>query len=188
MTYLFLDTEWADPTGSELVSLALVSEDGIHKFYAERDPLPEVATDFVRLRVYPLLERGRWSMTDQAMTTGLRAFLGAVTEPIVLADYPNDLALLRYVIAGFDLSDDQAAACGPIPQPVMTRMLKEGAMGMLVEDYFAGHPAAAARRHHALVDAEALRMAWQVVTGRVNIPEWARTMHMLRLRPKRPPR
>ncbi|WP_232310283.1 3'-5' exoribonuclease [Pseudoxanthomonas mexicana] len=47
MTYLFLDTEWADPTGSELVSLALITEDGIHRFYAERDPLPDVATDFV---------------------------------------------------------------------------------------------------------------------------------------------
>lgn len=186
MTYLFLDTEWADPTGSELVSLALITEDGIHRFYAERDPLPEVATDFVRSIVYPLLERGECRMTDQAMTTGLRAFLSAVIEPVVLADYPNDLALLQYVISGFDLSDDQAAACGPIPQPVMTRMLKEGAMGMLVEDYFAGHPAAAARRHHALVDAEALRMAWLVVTGRVDTPEWARTMHMLRLRPKRP--
>ena len=177
MTYLFLDTEWADPAGSELVSLALITEDGVHRFYAERDPLPEVATDFVRSVVYPLLERGRWRMTDRAMTTGLRAFLGAVTDPIVMADYPNDLALLRHVIAGFDLSDDQAAACGPIPRPVMTRMLKEGAMGMLIEDYFAVHPIAAARRHHALVDAEALRMAWLILTGRVNPPTWARTIY-----------
>ncbi|PZQ32502.1 MAG: hypothetical protein DI562_03345 [Stenotrophomonas acidaminiphila] len=183
MTYLFLDTEWADPAGSELVSLALISEDGTHQFYAERDPLPEVATDFVRSVVYPLLERGRYRMTDQAMTTGLRAFLSAVTEPLVVADYPNDLALLQYVIAGFDLSDDQAMACGPVPQPVMTRMLKEGATGMLIEDYFAGHPEAAARRHHAQVDAEALRMAWLVVTGRLTPPLWALTAHRMGLRP-----
>lgn len=183
MTYLFLDTEWADPTGSELVSLALVSEDGSRRFYAERDPLPDVATDFVRSVVYPLLERGRWRMTDQAMTTGLRAFLGAVPDPIVLADYPNDLVLLQYVIAGFDLSDDQAAGCGPVPQPVMTRMLKDGATGMLIEDYFAGHPKAAARRHHAQVDAEALRMAWLVVTGRLTPPPWALTAHRMGLRP-----
>lgn len=183
MTYLFLDTEWADPIGSQLVSLALITEDGIHRFYAERDPLPEVATDFVRSVVYPLLERGRWRMTDQAMTTGLRAFLGAIPEPMVVADFPNDLALLQYVIAGFDLSDDQAAACGLVPKPVMTRMLKEGATGMLVEDYFAGHPRAAARRHHALVDAEALRMAWLVVTGRVPTPAWARTMKNHRVQP-----
>lgn len=174
MTYLFLDTEWADPTGSELVSLALISEDGIHRFYAERDPLPDVATDFVRSVVYPLLERGRYRMKDQAMTTALRAFLGSVAEPIVLADYPNDLALLQYVLAGFDLSEDQA--CGPIPKPILTRLPKEGAMGMLVEDYFAGHPTFAARRHHAQVDAEALRMAWLVVTGRVIPPPWALTM------------
>ena len=176
MTYLFLDTEWADPTGSELVSLALVREDGIHRFYAERDPLPDMATDFVRSVVYPLLERGRWCMTDRAMTTGVRAFLAAFANPIVVADYPNDLALLQYVVAGFDLPDDQAAACGPIPRAVMTRILKEGAMGMLIEDYFAGHPHAAARRHHALIDAEALRMAGLVVTGRVSTPPWATTM------------
>jgi hypothetical protein len=176
VTYLFLDTEWADPTGSELVSLALISEDGTHRFYAERDPLPEAPTDFVRSVVYPLLERGKCRMTDQAMTTGLRAFLGAVHEPMVVADYPNDLALLQLVIAGFDLSDDQAGACGPVLKPVMTRMLKDGALGMLLEDYFVGHPDAAARRHHALIDAEALRMSWLVVTERISTPVWARTM------------
>ena len=187
MAYFFLDTEWADPMGSELVSLALVSEDGAHRFYAERESLPATPTDFVRAVVYPLLDRGKAAMSDQAMTTGLRAFLGGDPEPIVLADYPNDLALLKYVLAGFDLPDDQAAACGPIPQPVMTRMLKEGATGLLIEDYFEAHPEARARRHHALVDAQALRMAWLVVTGRVDAPEWARTMNMLRIRPKRPP-
>lgn len=40
---LFLDTEWADVIGNELMSLALVSEDGRHTFYAERDPLPSGA-------------------------------------------------------------------------------------------------------------------------------------------------
>lgn len=184
MTYLFLDTEWADAMGSELVSLALISEDGINKFYAERDPLPEVPTDFVRSVVYPLLERGRWCMSDQVMTTGLRAFLGSIEGPIVVADYPNDLALLQYVIAGFELSGDQAEACGPIPKPVMTRMLKEGAMGKLIEDYFAGHPEVAARRHHALVDAEALRMAWLVVTGRIAPPpSWALAILRHRMEP-----
>lgn len=176
MTYLFLDTEWADALASDLVSLALISEDGIYRFYAERDPLPEVATDFVRSVVYPLLERGKWSMTDQAMTTALRAFLGGLNAPMVLADHRNDLALLQFVIAGFDLPDDQAAACGPISQPVMTKILKEGALGMSVEDYFSGHPKAAARRHHALVDADALRIAWLVVTGRDPVPPWAMTM------------
>lgn len=36
-----LDTGWADVLRSELVSLALVSADGVCRFYAERDPLPD---------------------------------------------------------------------------------------------------------------------------------------------------
>lgn len=62
--------------------------------------------------VYPLLERGPSAMTDPAMTTALRAFLSAIPEPYVLADYPNDLQLLRHVLAGFDLPAEQARACG----------------------------------------------------------------------------
>lgn len=174
--YFFLDTEWADVIGSELVSLALVSEDGLHRFYAERDPLPEQPTDFVNNVVYPLLERGKKAISDQAFTCGLRAFLAVVPEPMVLADYPNDFSLLTYALAGFDMPDEQAQACGPLPQPVMTRMLKEGMLGMLVEDYFVGHPEAAARRHHAMVDAEALRQAWLAVTGRIGTPSWACTL------------
>jgi len=53
----FLDTEWADTLGSELVSVALVAEDGDF-FYAERDTLPEHPTDFVRQVVYRQLNRG----------------------------------------------------------------------------------------------------------------------------------
>lgn len=45
---LFIDTEWADVLASELVSLALVGDCGRYEFYAERDPLPDKPTDFVR--------------------------------------------------------------------------------------------------------------------------------------------
>ena len=112
MTYLFLDTEWADPIGSELVSLALITEDGVHRFYAERDPLPEVATDFVQSVLHPLFERGRWRMTDQAMTTGLRAFLGTLPEPMVVADYPAKR------LCGLHFGQDAAyqVACRPLPR------------------------------------------------------------------------
>ncbi len=175
----FLDTEWADVLGADLVSIGLISEDGVHRFYAERNPLPAVATDFVRVAVYPLLQGGSASMSDMAMTTGLRAFLGADTAPFVLADNHHDLALLRYVLAGFDLPDDQAQACGPPPQPVMTVMPKKGLTGQLVEDWFQAHPEQSARRHHALVDDQALRMAWLVATRRIEPPEWATSVQRL---------
>lgn len=41
----FLDTEWADTLGSELVSIALVAENGIDYLYAEREILPRVGRD-----------------------------------------------------------------------------------------------------------------------------------------------
>ncbi|MBU8974516.1 3'-5' exoribonuclease [Lysobacter sp. MMG2] len=172
-TYLFLDTEWADVMGSELVSIALVSEDGEREFYAERDPLPSFATDFVRHAVYPSLDRGTVAMSDAEMTTALRRFLFSIRQSYVLADYPIDLQLLKYVLAGFDLPDEHAAACGPIPSPVMTLMGREGLTTVLLEDWFAAHPEQAKRRHNALVDARALRMAWMAATGRID-PHWSK--------------
>ncbi|HEY0661300.1 MAG TPA: hypothetical protein VGD21_08300 [Lysobacter sp.] len=171
-TYLFLDTEWADVIGSELVSIALVSEDGTKEFYAERDPLPPFATDFVRHAVYPRLDRGAAAVSDAAMTAALRRFLATIHQPYVLADYPLDLQLLKYVLGGFDLPDADAAACGPIPSPVMTLMVREGLVTVLIEDWFAAHPNEAKRRHNALIDARALRMAWMAATGRID-PHWS---------------
>jgi hypothetical protein len=48
----------------ELVSLALVSEDGEQVFYAERSPLPAEPTQFVQQVVYPLLEGGTAALPD----------------------------------------------------------------------------------------------------------------------------
>ena len=170
LTYLFLDTEWADPLARQLVSLALVSEDGLREFYAEINPLPQSPTDFVQHVVYPLLDRGSSAMQPPDFTKSLRHFLSSVSEPCVLADHPNDLSLLQHAIAGFDLIDAQAQACGPIPRPVYCRMLKDGITQLVLEDYFDAHPEAKRRRHHALVDAQALRMAWLALTGRIEAP------------------
>lgn len=63
-THLFLDTEWADLAGDELVSLALISGDGRLRFYAERGPLPPEPTRFVEESVYPLLDRGSAALPD----------------------------------------------------------------------------------------------------------------------------
>lgn len=171
-TYIFLDTEWADVLGADLVSLALVSADGRQRFYAERDPLPQGPTDFVRVTVYPLLERGSVALSDAAFTTELRRFLCGIDAPFVLFDYRNDGALLRYALAGFNLADAEALSCGPTPSPVMTELIRDLPMTRLLEAWFRGHPDAAARRHHAGVDAEALRQSWLAVTGRIEAP-WA---------------
>ena len=170
MTYLFLDTEWADVAGSQLVSLALVSEDGTQQFYAEMDPLPNDPTGFVRGTVYPLLDRGITALSEVAFTTALRAFVCELSRPTVLADYHNDLALLKHALAGFNLPGDQLDACGPLPDFSAALMLKDGITQRVLEDWFTAHSSDQRRRHHAAVDAHALRMTWLAVTGRVAAP------------------
>jgi hypothetical protein len=167
-TYLFLDTEWADAAGTELVSLALVSEDGLHCFYAECEQLPATPTPFVAEVVYPRLQRGATALDPSALRESLRIFLSAFASAYVLADYPNDIRLLRAVLAGDGME------AGPPPSVVTTVMEKEGSTAEWVETWFRLHPALAARRHHALVDAQALRMAWRVATGRISVDEWHR--------------
>lgn len=163
-TYLFLDTEWADANGVELVSLALVSEDGTHEFYAEREHLPEHPTEFVKARVYPLLDRGDAILSDGEMTAALRSFLERVALPYVLADFPNDLKLLHLVLDGFP--DGTSRTTNRPSSLVTTLMWRDKKMSAALERWFATRPDLAAKRHHALVDAQALRMAWLAATQR----------------------
>jgi len=169
---LFLDTEFAEPAGVNLVSLALVSEDGQHEFYVERDPLPANPSDFVRESVYPLLERGSAALPDLELTTRLRAFLSQFPSPHILADHPSDLRLLRNAIDGFAMPASQTRWSGLMPHYESTQMDRGDGLGAMVEFWFQADPERGARRHHALVDANALRWAWQVLTRRVEQPAW----------------
>jgi hypothetical protein len=49
---------------------------------------------------------------------------------------------------------------------VMICIDREELITSLWEDSFLSHPQGAAKRHHALVDAHALRMAWLAATRR----------------------
>lgn len=159
---LFLDTEFADQEAKELVSLALVSEDGEKQFYAEREPRPVEATWFVQRYVYPLLDGGSAAMDAATFTKELRAFLLSIEGPHVIYDFPDDLRLLRYAIHGFDLPSGLADSLGDVPEVEGTLTLG-GDMMRFTEAWFAEHPQA--KRHHALVDAHALRMGWLKAKG-----------------------
>lgn len=160
MTRLFLDTEWADTLGSELVSLAMVDEAGQHRFYAEVSPLPKDPTDFVKRVVYPLLEHGDCAMQKTDITRELRRFLAQFDAPFVLFDYGVDGALFLYALNGFDLPASLEASWGRLPKVSQTHMLRDD-VKPLIERYFRDHyPELNRRRHHAMVDAEALRWAF----------------------------
>lgn len=154
MTRLFLDCEWAGILNNELVSLALVTQDG-DSFYAERDPLPGAPTTFVREVVYPLLDRGPCAMPDAAFTATLRAFLSRFEDPLVVADAALDFTLLAHALDGFGRPD-----LPPAP-PWRPMLVTYGDVLSRIEDYFEARPEAREKRHHAQVDAEALRWAFE---------------------------
>lgn len=152
MVRLFLDSEWANDALRELVSLVLVSEEGAHVFYAERDPLPGMPSSFVSKNVYPLLDRGKAALNDPSMTQALRAFLEPLGAIEILADAPLDFTMLNRVWNGRERS--------PPTPPYRTVLAREGLLMQRLERYFELNPAELARRHHALVDAFAFREVW----------------------------
>jgi hypothetical protein len=149
---LYLDCEWADVLASELVSIALVSADEQHSFYAERDPLPTDPVPWVRSVVYPLLERGDAALDDNTLTHRLRDFLAGLSNPRIHYDSGHDRALCQYVIDGLDAPEPE----GPTPTVSWVRL--DGLHSEL-ERWWQTHPEQQPRRHHALVDAMALRGA-----------------------------
>lgn len=151
---LFLDCEWADLLASELVSIALVSGDGQRIFYAERDPLPVDPTPWVRSVVYPLLERGVSAMTDASMTLAIRQFLASFETPRIHYDFGPDRGLCQFVIDGFDVVNP----VGPVPGNIEWHRCD--GFRKAIETWWSAHPSVIARRHHALMDAMALRAAY----------------------------
>lgn len=159
---LFIDTEFADVTASELVSLALVSDCGRYEFYAERDPLPSSPTDFVRSVVYPLLERGERALPDPRFTEALHAFFAYVRVAarygriVVAFDYRADVDLLNYALDGFEAIETPA-------RPDFGQFnlgLLGGQYVHAVEQLFARTPAVCAKRHNAHTDASVNRDAY----------------------------
>jgi len=150
---LFLDVEWADVLASELVSMALVSLDDQHVFYAERDPLPEEPTPWVKTVVYPLLERGASAMNDAALTRRLPEFLATIPEPWICYDSGHDRGLCQFVIDGMDEVEPE----GP---PVEVRWQRLDDMASWCERWWKDHPEHRSQRHHARFDAMALQGAY----------------------------
>lgn len=156
---LFLDCEWADVIEAELVSLALVGDDASCVFYAEREVLPMPAPLFVQQVVYPLLDRGVAAKSDLAFTQALREFFDGIPDPLVIADYRLDFELLRWALSGIGLpvQEQNSSTASPKYEELLASSPAQLAS---IEARFATVPSLAARRHHALVDAQVLRQAW----------------------------
>lgn len=94
---IFLDCEFTDFLDFELISLGMVSEDGQHEFYAERNDYEKgKCNQFVREAVEPLL--GRFpdaACTRDELTARLWAWFATLPRPVqIVSDSMHDRDLL----------------------------------------------------------------------------------------------
>ncbi|MET3552642.1 hypothetical protein [Burkholderia sp. 567] len=144
----FVDTEFTDFEAPQLISLAIVGENG-SEFYGEcTDYDAARCSDFVRTVVLPQLGRFRErAMPLDQLRQSLRAWIAGIptgSKPVLCYDLETDLNLLRFL---FD---------GPLPEGWMLEDIRGQIDTRRQAEYFARHGG----EHHALHDARANAYAY----------------------------
>lgn len=154
---IFLDTEFTAFVRPDLISIALVAEDG-REFYAERtDYHREDCSDFVGETVLPLLGRvPDAACTRTELTCRVRKWFEALPEPaIIIFDYERDWLLLADAYLGCDHQKPPANVGETLhlDRFAITHPLFERAQN---NTYTQDWPP-----HHALADARALMAGYR---------------------------
>ncbi|MCY1266709.1 3'-5' exoribonuclease [compost metagenome] len=142
-TRYFLDTEFTAFNACQLISMAIVGEDG-REFYGEISDFDRsLCSDFVRDIVLPQLGQfsGR-SMPFAHLRDELQAWLSAVPlkpKPILCYDFIGDFELFTHLLGG------------PLPRGWKSESIDSRLDACRLDAYFAQHGG----RHHALHDARA---------------------------------
>lgn len=145
MMRIFVDTEFTDFIDCDLISIALVAEDG-REFYAERIDFDRHACSaFVREAVLPQLGQYPERMFSRAsLHAALHEWLEQFGGGTLCMDFQGDWDLLVDILDG-------------VPDGWEALLVRDQADQVRLESYlqqFGG-------RHHALHDARALRYAVQ---------------------------
>lgn len=159
ITYVFLDTEWADDAGRDLLSIAMVSADGRRELYIEVESIPANPKVFAVEVVIPLLDRGTTmqSVTDIGKT--VFEFISNFRSLAILSDHRNDLRILR------ELLGDERWTMLSRSGLITTCLNKDQIMQASIDAWFKDEVSGSKKKHHALHDARALRHAWCLATG-----------------------
>lgn len=154
---VFLDTEFTEFVRPDLISIALVSEDG-REFYAELDDYQrDNCNAFVRKNVVPLLGRVSGAACNRAeLTRRLRAWVEELPEPaIIIFDFKGDWLLLSKAM----LSRQQSPPPPHLGEPlhldsssITHPVFEQAQRSAYTQDW----PA-----HHALADARALMAGYR---------------------------
>jgi len=146
---IFIDTEFTDFTAPELISIALVTYDGLHEFYAELPVNHERCNAFVMETVLPQLGyiAGAQCTADE-LVERLNLWLAQFKDcsPVICFDFDGDWQLfchaLRYQLPEWLRGKNIFAYLDP----------------QALQMYFIDHRL---RDHHALNDAKANRHAFR---------------------------
>ena len=145
---IFLDTEFTDFINIDLISIAMVSEDGQHEFYAERnDYRDDFCNAFVRVAVLPLLGTlPRMVVNRDELALNLREWFDTLPPWfILLSEHGVDYELLMDALDG--------------KRPENLASI-EGAEAINYDEVCRYHAEPNQPWHHALHDARALRVGW----------------------------
>lgn len=100
-------------------------------------------------------------MSDVTMTHALRAYLADYDGVSICYDCGADRSFCQAVLDGPEGVDTDVP--GPRPRGVRWDMVQD--MGGVLERWWRARPDSARHRHHALMDAQALRGAWLSLWG-----------------------
>lgn len=149
MTRYFLDTEFTAFDACQLISVAIVSQDG-NEFYGESSDFERpLCSDFVRETVLPQL--GQFpdrSMPSAQLRSELQAWLWAIpvaSTPVLSFDFPGDFELVCHLLGA------------PLPHGWKAENIQAQLDITRRAAYFAQHGG----EHHALHDARANRYAME---------------------------
>ena len=154
---IFLDTEFTAFTRPDLISIALVAEDG-REFYAERtDYHRDACSAFVRENVVPLLGHVPSATCSRSeLTLRLRDWFDALPEPAtIIYDFEGDWLLLTQTIRGLQNTTPPENFGKPLHlgNSSITHPIFEKAQNLT---YTQDWPP-----HHALADARALMAGYR---------------------------
>lgn len=160
---IFVDTEFSDFLEPELLSVALVPEDGSHEFYFEvSDFNRNLCSHFVHETVIPLMDMSAARPVDE-LRPALHAYLQQFNEAVLVIDYYGDWELIAPVLQGLPEKLKQARML----EPELDQVIKDLGVSAFedrihlitygsnrMRDFF---QEVDRRQHHALVDARASR-------------------------------
>lgn len=168
--YLFVDTEFTDFVNTQLISVGLVSEEGIDEFYREvNDHNPNMRSAFVQQVVMPLCDMAKHGKPLNEVAADLRDWIDSLPSEklTIVYDYTGDYQLLHML---FKIAQPSK----PMHHVMLNAGLQEAlfARGYITSDQklidaFQGLTDGLAsyynidpRQHHALVDAKSNRNGW----------------------------